>query len=299
MNPSDVFYLSSDDEPVFDRNERLLREHHEREDRYQIQSHLSRVLEEVKEGKRKFLRTSAFPETSSIPIVIPLYKTLTIIVAYELGDLTFHIMYQESQTGSLPPFPAVTAENFPFDALQYKSIITHINQISSIHGKHGLEVSPDILVRATFPHERSCHAPKGSDKLRYAAWSQEHLRAGAFLPFRRYFANYLNYVKIVPFQLQTNGYRILSALKSLYHTQCWGKPSPEQICYLRSLKNNSPRAHGGEGFYYFASWPQESRLFKDVPNKPPHIRDKFFWTGALKGRCNRSFNRARKYLYPW
>ena len=60
MDPSDIYNLSSDDEPVFDRNQRLLRAHHEREDRIHIQRHLSRVLDEVKEGKRKFLRTATF-----------------------------------------------------------------------------------------------------------------------------------------------------------------------------------------------------------------------------------------------
>ena len=49
MDSSDVIYLSSRDEPVFDRNQRLTREHYKREDRQHIQDHLSRVLEEVKD----------------------------------------------------------------------------------------------------------------------------------------------------------------------------------------------------------------------------------------------------------
>lgn len=179
MDPSDVCYLSSDDESAFDRTQRLLRKHHGREDHYRIRSHHSRVLEEVEEGKRKFLRTAAFPEPSSIPIAIPLDRTLTITVAYEPGDHRFNIMSQESQDGFVSPVPAVAAENLPFEALQYKSTITHINQISAILSKHGLEISPDLPVSAPFLNERSCHVPKGSDKLRYAAWSQEHLRAGA------------------------------------------------------------------------------------------------------------------------
>ena len=55
MESSDVIYMPSDDEPVFERNQSLIREHHEREDRRNIQQHLSRVLEEVKEGKREYV----------------------------------------------------------------------------------------------------------------------------------------------------------------------------------------------------------------------------------------------------
>ena len=89
--------------------------------------------------------------------------------------------------------------------------------MSTILGKHGLKIHTDLEVRVSRPDERSCHAPKGSDKLQLAAWSQEHLRVGALLPLRSYFRNFVNYVKIAPFQLQTNACRILVVLKSLYH----------------------------------------------------------------------------------
>lgn len=181
----------------------------------------------------------------------------------------------------------------PFEALQYQSTITYISQNSSILEKHGIEVSRVVPVRTPLPNERSCHAPKGSNKLRYAAWSQKYLKAGALLPLRPYFVNYLNHVKIAPFQLQTNGYRIVSALKSLFHIQRWGEPSLEEICYLLCLKKTPPRAHGGAGFFYLASWPQEPRLLEDIPSKTFGFKDKFFWTGALKGCHYRSFNRAR------
>ena len=71
MDSYDVVYLSSDDESPFDRNQRILREYHEEEDRRLVQSHLSRVLQEVIEGKRKTLRIAALPEPSSIPIATP------------------------------------------------------------------------------------------------------------------------------------------------------------------------------------------------------------------------------------
>lgn len=163
MDPSDVYYMSSDDETVFDRYQRLLREHHKREDRQNIQYHLSRVLNEVKEVKCKFLRTAAFLESSSIPRAIPIERTLQVTVAYEPADLKFNIMSQESQADSLSPVPVVKDENLHFEALQCRSTITHIGQISSILDKYDLEISYEILVRAPLSNERSCHAPKGSD----------------------------------------------------------------------------------------------------------------------------------------
>ena len=84
------------DEPVFERNQILIREHHEQEDRRQVQDHLTLVLNEVKEGKRKFLRTAAFPELSSIPREIPLDQSLSVSITYEPGDSTFNIMSQGS-----------------------------------------------------------------------------------------------------------------------------------------------------------------------------------------------------------
>ena len=121
------------------------------------------------------------------------------------------------------------------------------------------------------------------------------MRAGAFLPLKQYFKDYLDYVQIAPFQLQPNGYRILSALKSLYHIKGWGEPTPIEMTYLLALKKTPPRK-GSEstvGFFYLAAWPQENKLFKDAPNKPPNFKDKFFWTGALV--CKRtSFTHTRK-----
>ena len=151
MDPSDVIYLSSDNESIFYRNQRLLREHHEREDRQHIQDHLSRVLEEVKEGKRRFLHIDAFLEPSNIPVAILLEPSLTVTVAYEPGDLNLNIMSQESQIGSLSPSPVVATRNLPCEALQYTSTITKIYHISALLKKHGLKISPDLTFRVPHP----------------------------------------------------------------------------------------------------------------------------------------------------
>ena len=92
MDSYDVVCLSSDDESPFDRNQRLLKEYHEKEDRRRVQSHLTRVLDEVKEGKRHTLRIAARPEPSRIPIAIPLALPLEVTIAYKPGELKFNIM---------------------------------------------------------------------------------------------------------------------------------------------------------------------------------------------------------------
>ena len=100
-------------------------------------------------------------------------------------------------------------------------------------------------------------------------------------------------MQIAPFQLQSNGYRMLMALKSLYYLQHWGEPSSSEINYLLALKKTPLRTEGGVGFYYLASWAQEKRLFEDMPNRPKDFKSDFFWTGALD--CTHSsFNRKRK-----
>ena len=96
MDSYEVVYLCSDEETPFERNQRLLYEDHAEEDRRQVQSHLSRVLEEVKEGKRHTLRIAARPEPSRIPIAVPLAIPLEVTVAYKPGELKFNIMSQES-----------------------------------------------------------------------------------------------------------------------------------------------------------------------------------------------------------
>ena len=87
MKSPEVVYLSS-----FDRNQRLIQEHKVCEEQLQIRDHFSRVLGKVKEGKRKFLRVTALPESSDIPWAIHIDTSLSVTVAFELTDLKFNIM---------------------------------------------------------------------------------------------------------------------------------------------------------------------------------------------------------------
>ena len=103
MASYDAVCISSDDESPFYRNQRLLKEYHEEEDRRRVQSYLSRVLNEVIEGKRHTLRIAARPEPSKIPIAIPLTLPLEVTVAYKPSELKFNVMSQGSQTESVSP----------------------------------------------------------------------------------------------------------------------------------------------------------------------------------------------------
>ena len=167
MDSYDVVY--SDDESPFDRNQRILREYHEEEDRRRVQSHLTRVLDEVKEGKRKTLRIAALHEPSNIPLAVPIDPSLIVSIAYKPGELTFNIMSQDNQTSTNLPAPIVEAEDAPFGAMKFQSTITDISQISAILKKHGLKVGANITVKVPAPHERSCNAPRGTARLQYSA----------------------------------------------------------------------------------------------------------------------------------
>ena len=96
MKSPDVICLSSDDETIFERNQRLIEEHRVREDHRITQDHFSHVLEEIEEGKRKFLHIATHPEPSDIPREIPLDPSLSVTVAFEPTDLKFNIVSQES-----------------------------------------------------------------------------------------------------------------------------------------------------------------------------------------------------------
>ena len=76
MKSPDVICLSSNDENVFERNQRLIQEYRVREDQRNTRDHFCRILEEVKKGKHKFLRIAALPESSDIPRAIPLDSSL-------------------------------------------------------------------------------------------------------------------------------------------------------------------------------------------------------------------------------
>ena len=148
MKSSKVIYCSSsDDEPVFNCNQRLIQEHRIREDQQLTRDHFSRVLEEVKEGKRKYLRVAALPESLSIPRALPIDHSLSVTIAYEPANLKFKIMSQHSETGSRSPSPIAADSNPPrFEALLYKSTITNIDHLLAILSKHSLRISADLIV---------------------------------------------------------------------------------------------------------------------------------------------------------
>ena len=121
------------------------------------------------------------------------------------------------------------------------------------------------------------------------------MKAGALLPLKSFFKDFTDFVGLAPFQLNTNSYRVPSALKSIYNELKWEGPTPEEILYLFCLKSNPSRARGGDGFYYLSSYPKETKIFEDLPNHPPDFKKAFFWTDGLFPSRHRSFRRIRKY----
>ena len=183
-----------------------------------------------------------------------------------------------------------------FEADHYWSSVTTTSQITEILAFHGLNLSGSLKCRPPAEHERSCFALGGRDaSVKYAAWSQEHMRAGALLPLKSFFKDFTDFIGLAPFQLNTNSYRVLSALRSLYHEMGWKGPSPQEILYLFCLKSNPSRARGGDGFYYLSSYPKEKKVFEDLPNHPPDFKRAFFWTDGLSPSRHYSFRRIRKY----
>ena len=79
------------------------------------------------------------------------------------------------------------------------------------------------------------------------------MKAGALLPLKSFFKDFTDFVGLAPFQLNTNSYRVLFALNSIYNELKWEGPTPEEILYLFCLKSNPSRARGRDGVYYLSS----------------------------------------------
>lgn len=147
MTPPEVIYFSSsDEEPIFLRNQRLIKEHRIREDQQDIQDHFSRVTDEVIEGKCKFLRVAAFPETSVVPRVVPLDSSSSVSKAYSPFELKVRIMSYHSETKSKPSSPIEESKKVSFEAEQYQSLITSTKQIYDILRRHNLKILASLVV---------------------------------------------------------------------------------------------------------------------------------------------------------
>lgn len=81
MGSPEVVCLSSDEEPVFARNQLRIKERQIKEEQYETRAHFGRLIDEVAEKTRKFLQTTAEPEDSKIPLAHPLDKSLFFFIA--------------------------------------------------------------------------------------------------------------------------------------------------------------------------------------------------------------------------
>ena len=83
-----------------------------------------------------------------------------------------------------------------FEAERIVSNITDQVKINKIFLSHNIALGKaSVVARPPAEGERSC-APLDEA---FAAWSDEHFKAGAFLPLDQYFTDFLNFVRLAPF----------------------------------------------------------------------------------------------------
>ena len=146
-----------------------------------------------------------------------------------------------------------------FEAERIVSKITSQAKITKIFLNHNIPLGKtSVIARPAADGERSCTPLDES----FAAWSGEHFKAGAFLPLDQYFADFLNYVGLAPFQLPPNSYRLLAGLKYLFQKHEWEVPTPADILYFFCLKASPDQRGRGGGFYYLTRFPNTAAIIE-------------------------------------
>ena len=83
-----------------------------------------------------------------------------------------------------------------FEAERIASKVTTQGKVNKIFLSHNIEIGRGALdARPPLEGEWSC-VPIDEE---YAAWTNEHLKAEAFLPLDQYFIEFLNYIELAPF----------------------------------------------------------------------------------------------------
>ena len=197
-------------ESLFARNQRRIREYELAREQEDIRAHYRCQIDEVIEGKRRVLREALYPKSYLGPRTIPLDPALKVTVAYHPGDLKFSLMREPSSS---------QPRREMFEVEHYWSSVTTTSQITDILAFHGLSLSGSLKCRPPANHERSCFAPGGRDaKVKYAAWSQEHMRAGALLPLKSFFKYFTDFVGLAPVNVEFFPCEFYSQVK-LYATR--------------------------------------------------------------------------------
>ena len=116
---------------------------------------------------------------------------------------------------------------------------------------------------------------------------------------------FLSYVGLAPFQLSSNSYRVLAAIKSFYTFMGQKSRFVQVSLYLLNLKSNPDRVSKGDGFFISLLIPVRrkyltifsSSLACVFPYKPPNYKDQSFWTSGLSRAMYTMFQRVRKYSF--
>ena len=184
----------------------------------------------------------------------------------------------------------VVAPDAFFEAERIVSKITDQARINKLFITHNIPLGKaSVIARPAAEGERSCTP---LDEL-FAAWSGEHFKAGAFLPLDQYFADFLNYVGLAPFQLPPNSYRLLAGLRYLFQKHEWEVPTPADILYFFCLKASPDQRGRGDGFYYLTRFPNTAAVI-ELPSHPNDFKDQFFMSTGFQNCEHHYFNRPRK-----
>ena len=207
--------------------------------------------------------------------------------------LPMGVTEEEANLGPVPSGTPYSAEEFESAVILSK--LRHLGALRKIISHYGIDTT-EVLVRLARSEERSgdgCHD--------LGAWSASHLEAGAALPLHAYYADFLAYVGIAPFQLIPNGYRVLAGLFVLYKMQGWPTPSPAEILYFYSFRQ-VPKKEGRDGFYTLMKYTQPGMKYKAPCGNDNHARDykdKFFFASGFPTETHPTllleFSRVGKY----
>ena len=88
-------------------------------------------------------------------------------------------------------------------------------------------------------------------------------------------------MKLAPFQLPLNSYRLLAGLRYLFLKQEWEIPTPADILYFFCLKASPEQRGRGDGFYYLTRFPNTAAVI-ELPSHPNDFKDQFFMSKGFR-----------------
>ena len=102
-------------------------------------------------------------------------------------------------------------------------------------------------------------------------------------------------MRLAPFQLPPNSYRLLAGLRYLFLRHEWEVPTPADILYFFCLKASPDQRGRGDGFYYLTCFPNSAAVI-ELPSHPNDFKDQFFMSMGFRNSEHHYFYRPRKFF---